>query len=73
MPGLSAVSRRNLIRRLKQLGFDGPYAGGRHQFMLRGEVRLILPNPHRQDIGSSLLARLLTQAGLSRDEWEATE
>ena len=71
MPGLAPISRRNLLRRLKRLSFDGPYSGGRHQFMVRGDVRLILPNPHQQDISASLLARLLTQASITREEWES--
>ena len=73
MRGLAPISRRNLLRRLKQLGFDGPYSGGRHQFVVRGDVRLILPNPHRQDVSVSLLTRLLTQAGVTREEWESVE
>lgn len=73
MPGLNPISRRNLLRRLKKLGFDGPYTGGRHEFMIRGDVRLILPNPHRQDIGIGLLSRILNQAEVSREEWEAAE
>ena len=71
MPGLAPISRRNLLRRLKRLSFDGPYSGGRHQFMVRGDVRLILPNPHQQDISASLLARLLNQASITREEWES--
>lgn len=70
MPRLVSVSRHQLIRRLKILGFEGPYIGGRHEFMLRGECRLTLPNPHRGDIGVDLLARLLRQAGVTREEWQ---
>ncbi len=35
MTRLSPVSRRDLIRRRQILGFEGPYAGGNHEFMLR--------------------------------------
>ncbi len=73
MKRLSAVSRRDLLSRLKQLGFEGPYTGGRHEFMVRGSTRLVLPNPHRQDVGVDLLVRILRQAGVTRDEWLATE
>ena len=66
---LGPVSRRAFIKRLRGLGFDGPYSGGRHEFMLRNDRRLILPNRHRSVIGSSLLIRLLKQAGISRKEW----
>lgn len=70
MPRFGPIRRPDLIRYLRQLGFEGPYAGGRHQFMERGDVRLILPNPHHGDIGSDLLARLLREAEVTRDEWE---
>ncbi|MGC9397276.1 MAG: type II toxin-antitoxin system HicA family toxin [Anaerolineae bacterium] len=71
MPRLVPVSRRELIRRLVTLGFDGPYAGGRHEFLLRGDMRLILPNPHRGEISVDLLTRLLRQARITREEWES--
>lgn len=73
MPRLSPVSRRQLIQRLQQLGFEGPYTGGRHEFMLNEARRLILPNPHQGNISADLLVRILRQAGVSRDDWESTE
>jgi len=69
MSHLTPVSRRELIQRLTQLGFDGPYAGGRHMFMLRGECRLIIPNPHRHEISVDLLRRILKQGEIPRDSW----
>jgi hypothetical protein len=39
--------------------------------MQRGDVTVTLPNPHRGDIGIGLLATVLRQAGVSREEWEA--
>ena len=71
MPRLTPVSRRELIRRLSKLGFEGPFAGGRHEFMARETRRLVLPDPHRSDIGVALLSRLLKQADISADDWES--
>jgi len=71
MPRLTPISRQQLIQRLQILGFEGPYSGGRHEFMLRGDRRLILPNPHRGEIGVDLLTRLLRQAGITREEWQS--
>ena len=71
MGRLAPVTRRDLIRRLLRLGFDGPFSGGRHEFMLRADRRLILPNPHRGDISVDLLSRVLEEAGVTREEWEA--
>lgn len=70
MPRFGPVKRHELIQYLRRLGFLGPFPGGRHQFMLRGDVAVVLPNPHQSDIGRDLLARILHQAGISRDEWE---
>jgi len=69
MPRLTPVSWNALVKRLRELGFEGPYAGGKHPQMRRGDLTVIIPNPHDGDIGVGLLARLLRQAGLSRDEW----
>jgi predicted RNA binding protein YcfA (HicA-like mRNA interferase family) len=70
MPTFGPISRNDLIQALKQLGFEGPYAGGRHAFLVRGQLRLTLPNPHQKEIGKALLARILRQASISREEWE---
>ena len=35
--------RRDFIRRLRRIGFDGPYSGTRHQFMILGQHRLAVP------------------------------
>ena len=69
MPKLTPVSWRELVERLRELGFEGPYAGGRHPQMRRGDLTLIIPNPHDGDIGVGLLSRLLRQATISREEW----
>jgi predicted RNA binding protein YcfA (HicA-like mRNA interferase family) len=38
--------------------------------MARGDISIIVPNSHRgEDIGVNLLARILKQAALSREEW----
>lgn len=67
---LSPVKRGTLVARLKRLGFNGPFAGGKHQFLVKGTVRLTLPNPHASDIGTFLLARILQQAGVTEEEWD---
>lgn len=69
MPRLIPVSWNNLVKRLRELGFEGPYAGGRHPQMRRGDLTVIIPNPHEGDISVGLLSRLLRQAGVSREEW----
>jgi predicted RNA binding protein YcfA (HicA-like mRNA interferase family) len=70
MPSFGPISRQDLIRNLRRLGFDGPHTGKKHQQMIRGSLRIRIPNPHSGDISRELLARILRQAGISRDEWE---
>ncbi len=36
--------RREFIRRLRKLGFDGPFSGSRHQFLVYQEYRLTIPS-----------------------------
>ena len=38
MPPLGPVKRKDLIWHLGQLGFEGPYSGGKHQFMVKGDI-----------------------------------
>jgi predicted RNA binding protein YcfA (HicA-like mRNA interferase family) len=70
MPPFRPLKRQDLIRHLREPGFKGPYAGGKHQYMLKAETKLAIPNPHQGDIGRELLNRILRQAGIERDEWE---
>jgi predicted RNA binding protein YcfA (HicA-like mRNA interferase family) len=70
VPRFGPIKRQDLIRSLQQAGFEGPYSGGKHQFMIKGDITLWIPNPHQGDIGRELLARILRQAHIDRDEWE---
>ena len=70
MPSFGPVKREVLIRCLRKYGFEGPYSGGKHPFMVKEDLTLTIPNPHQKDIGRELLARILRQAGVSKEEWE---
>ena len=67
MPG---ISRRELIRKFRNLGFEGPFSGGKHQFMIKGNQKIRIPNPHATDINISLLKEILRQAGISLQDWD---
>jgi predicted RNA binding protein YcfA (HicA-like mRNA interferase family) len=73
MPAFGPVSRKDLIHCLRSLGFEGPFSGGKHSFMLKGNLTLTIPNPHKGGIGRELLARILRQAEISRREWEGLD
>ncbi|MER3446548.1 MAG: type II toxin-antitoxin system HicA family toxin [Candidatus Dadabacteria bacterium] len=67
MSKLRPVSHSEFVKGLKAFGFEGPYSGGKH--LLKGHIRLTIPNPHRQKIRVDLLMRILKQAGITRGEW----
>jgi predicted RNA binding protein YcfA (HicA-like mRNA interferase family) len=66
------ISRKELIKRFKALGYSGPFSGGRHQFMKKGKKKIRIPNPHKSnDIHIGLVKEILRQAGISSDEWDS--
>lgn len=70
---LAPVNRRILIRRLRRMGFEGPWPGGNHEYMGKGDhLKVWIPNPHGGVIDVGLPARILRQAGVSRSDWFQT-
>ena len=69
MPKLSPVSWRELVKRLGNLDFEGPYQGGNHPYMVKGNIVLTIPNPHRKEVSVGLLSRILKRGKISRDDW----
>ncbi|MBW2039133.1 MAG: type II toxin-antitoxin system HicA family toxin [Deltaproteobacteria bacterium] len=65
------ISRKELIKKFKALGYKGPFSGGRHQFMVKGRKKIRIPNPHgKGDIHVSLVKEILRQAGITDEEWD---
>ncbi len=69
---VTGLSRRDLIRKFRALGYTGPYSGGKHQFMIKESQKIRIPNPHVGDISASLVKEILRQAGISSQEWDNT-
>ena len=66
------VTRREMIKRFRKLGWESPYSGKRHQFMKKGAQKVRIPNPHGNAVISlPLLDEILKQAGIHRKEWES--
>ena len=65
--------RRDFIKRLRQLGFDGPYSGTRHQFMVYEHHRLAIPSNSEYSVPQLRMMLNETQAILGRSvdakEW----
>lgn len=65
------ISRRDLIRRFRELGWAGPYPRGKHMGMGHPDGRRVtIPNPHGGDIDWSLTKRILQQAGIDPQDWD---
>jgi len=67
--------RADFVRRLRKLGFNGPYAGARHQFMTAGQHRLTIPsNPEYSVAQVRFMAReveAILGRTISVEEWAA--
>jgi len=67
--------RRVFLRRLRRLGFNGPYAGTRHQFMVLGQHRLAVPsNPEYSAHQLIMMIREIqgiVGRTVSQEEWDA--
>ena len=66
---LVPLPRGKVVKRLRALGWDGPYPGRKHATMRKGKHKLTIPNTHSSDISKALIGELLKQAGVSRAEW----
>lgn len=67
---MNPLSRQEFIKKLRKVGFEGPYSGGRHSFMKKGKLKLRVPNPHQGDIDGALINEIIRQAGISKEQWE---
>ena len=65
--------RPKFIRRLRKLGFDGPYSGTRHQFMVYQQHRLAIPVSPEYSVPQlrMMLREVAEIVGheISADEW----
>jgi predicted RNA binding protein YcfA (HicA-like mRNA interferase family) len=68
---LTPITRRELIKRLRKLGWEGPFAGGKHEFMVRSAMKLPIPNPHGGALSVGMVSEILRETGISREEWLA--
>ena len=69
----SQCKRKDFVRRLRKLGFDGPFAGTRHRFMIFKEHRLAIPSNREYSIPQLKMMLRETESILRRkitfEEW----
>ena len=75
MPAWKPIKRREFIRRLRALGFAGPYRGTRHEFLVCREHRQTIPSNREYSVPQLRLLIRQVQSILGRpitlDEWDA--
>lgn len=68
------LKRREFIRKLRAIGFDGPFSGTRHQFMVLNQHRQTIPtNPEFSVPQVRMLLRQVESIlgrKVSFDEWD---
>ncbi|HEY5345774.1 MAG TPA: type II toxin-antitoxin system HicA family toxin [Verrucomicrobiae bacterium] len=68
------LKRREFVRKLRALGFDGPFSGTRHQFMILGQHRQTVPTNSEFSVPQirMLLRQVESILGrkLTLDEWD---
>ena len=70
MPKINLISRKELMAKLKALGFEGPFRATKHQYMIKGKHKIFIPNPRGgKDIGIPLLKKIIGQIGISQNEF----
>ena len=66
--------RRDFIRKIRKLGFDGPYSGTRHQFMIWKEERLTVPSNAEYSVPQLKMMLLeitdIIEREITLDEWQ---
>lgn len=74
MAGWKPIKRREFVRRLRALGFTGPFRGTRHDFLVFGQHRQTIPTNGEYSVPQ--LKMLLRQVegilgrAVAADEWE---
>jgi len=69
MSKISPLPRRILIKKLRELGFFGPYSATRHEYMKRNGEKIFIPNPHGKDIGLPIIKKIIGQLKISNQEF----
>lgn len=65
--------RRDFVKKLRSLGFDGPFSGTRHQFMVYGECRLTIPSNDEYSVPQLRLmireVEVILEREITLEEW----
>lgn len=67
--------RRDFVKKLRRIGFDGLYSGTKHQFMVYGQYRLIIPSNDEYSVPQLRMmigeVEVLLQREMTLEEWNS--
>ncbi|MCC5661101.1 hypothetical protein LC608_29870 [Nostoc sp. XA010] len=63
------------MRKLRRIGFEGPYSGTRHQFMVYGQHRLTIPSNDEYSVPQLRLmireVEVILEREITLEEWNS--
>jgi hypothetical protein len=75
MAGWHPIKKREFIRKLRLLGFSGPYRGTRHEFLALGQQRQTIPSNAEYSVPQVKMLIRQVEGILGRkisiEEWES--
>lgn len=67
--------RREFVKKLRQLGFEGAFSGTRHQFMVYGQHRLTIPSNDEYSVPQLRMmiqeVEVIVQREITLEEWNS--
>lgn len=70
MPKIIPLSRKTLIKKLRKLGFTGPFSATRHEYLIKINHKIFVPNTHgSKDVGVPIIAEIIKQLVIDRDDF----
>ena len=71
MPGFHPEKPRQVIRKLRKAGFEGPFGGGKHVIMRHPETgkKISIPVHGSRDIPAGTLKAMLREAEITQERW----
>ena len=67
--------RRDFVKKLRWLGFEGLFSGTRHQFMVYGEYRLTIPSNNEYSVPQLRMmireVEVILEREITLEEWNS--
>ncbi|MFA6256574.1 MAG: type II toxin-antitoxin system HicA family toxin [Candidatus Absconditabacterales bacterium] len=69
MPRITPLKFREVCEKLKKIGFEGPYGGGKHPIMDNGTIVIPVPHHGGKDVATQTIEEIIHSVGVNKDEW----